>query len=177
MKQSCEWRRRPSSSRRYLRAKHLALIAAGLLTTSACMPQRTAGPPTASVGTSSGNSEFSAPKASDCRLASPQPALAEVKGSNLWALVFAPLPITAGTDTKIVWRMGGHGDFQIAAKTTDAATARLTFGPEPHGGSTWYIPNTDEWGTGMIFPTPGCWRVHASRDGTRGDVYFLVVQP
>jgi hypothetical protein len=155
----------------------LALIAAGVLTTVGCMPQSAAGAPAASLNTSSGNSEFSSPQALDCGLASPQPALAEVKGSNLWALVFAPLPIKAGTDTKIVWRMGGHGDFHIAAKTTDATTARLTFGPQPHGGSTWYVPNTDEWGTGMIFPTSGCWRVHASRDGTRGDVYFLVVGP
>lgn len=155
----------------------LAFIAAGLFMTMGCGPQRAAGPPTASVNPSSGNNEVSAPQASDCRLASPQPALAEVKGSNLWALVFAPLPIKAGTETKIVWRMGGHGDFHIAAKTTDATTARLTFGPQLHGGSTWYIPNTDEWGTGMVFPTPGCWRVYASRDGTRGDVYFLVVQP
>jgi hypothetical protein len=155
----------------------LALIAAGLFTTVGCTPQRAAGPPTTSVSASSGNTEFSAPQASDCRLASPQPALTEVKGSNLWALVFASLPITAGTETKIVWRMGGRGDFHLVAKTTDATAARLTFGPQLHGDSTWYIPNTDEWGTSMIFPTSGCWRVHASRDGTQGDVDFLVVQP
>lgn len=141
-----------------------------------CVPERAAGPPAPTVTAAPGDTGFSAPKASDCRLASPQPGLAEVKGSNLWALVFAPLPIKAGTETKIVWRMGGRGDFQIAAKTTDGTSARLTFGPEPHGGSSWSIPNTDEWGTGMIFPTAGCWRVRAPRDVTRGDVYLLVVQ-
>ena len=154
----------------------LALMAACLFSIVGCVPERAAGQPPASVNPSSGNSEFSSPQASDCRLAKPQPALAEVKGSNLWALVFAPLPIKAATETKIVWRMGGHGAIHIAAKTTDGTTARLTFGPEPHGGSSWYIPNTDEWGTGMIFPTPGCWRVQASRDGTRGDVYLLVLR-
>ncbi|HXM53047.1 MAG TPA: hypothetical protein VN913_07210 [Candidatus Binatus sp.] len=85
------------------------------------------------------------------------------------------MPIKARTETKIVWRMGGHGAFNIGAKTTDGTSAQLTFGPELHDGSTWNVPNTDEWGTGFIFPTAGCWRVHAWRDGTTGDVYFLVV--
>ena len=71
--------------------------------------------------------------------------------------------------------MGGHGAFNIGAKTTDGTSAHLAFGPEPHDGSTWNVPNTDEWGTGFIFPTTGCWRVHGWRDGTSGDVYFLVV--
>jgi hypothetical protein len=99
-----------------------------------------------------------------------------VKGSHLWALVFGPLPIKARTETKIVWRMGGRGLFNIGAKNTTGMTAQLTFGPEPHGGSSWYVPNTDEWGTGFIFPTAGCWRVHAWRDGTSGDVYFQIVE-
>jgi ABC-type phosphonate transport system ATPase subunit len=35
---------------------------------------------------------------------------------------FAPLPIKAGIETKIAWRMGGHGAFHIGAKTSDATT-------------------------------------------------------
>jgi hypothetical protein len=85
------------------------------------------------------------------------------------------VPIRARTETKIVWRMGGRGAFRIGAKTTDGSSAQLTFGPELHDGSTWSIPNTDEWGTGFIFPTAGCWRVHAWRDDATGDVYLLVV--
>jgi len=106
-----------------------------------------------------------------------QTPLAEVKGSHLWALVFAPLPIKARTETKIVWRMAGRGGFNIAAKATDGTSGQLTFGPERHGSSTWNIPNTDEWGTGFVFPITGCWRVHALRDGTAGDVFFLIVEP
>ncbi len=123
---------------------------------------------------------FSAPNDSDCRPPSPQtrptPAQPEVKGTRLWALVFAPLPIVAAKDTKIVWRMSGRGAFQIAAKTTDGSGASMSFGPEPHSASTWNIPNTDEWGTGFIFPKGGCWRMHARRDDVAGDIYFLVVQ-
>lgn len=102
---------------------------------------------------------FSAPMDSDCRPPSPPTRPSEATG--LWALVFAPLPIKAGQNTKIVWRMGGHGAFDIAVKTTDGTSARLTFGPEPHSSSSWDIPNTDEWGTGIIFPKAGCWRAHA----------------
>jgi hypothetical protein len=150
-------------------------LAAGLLMV-ACTTQQdgSQAPPSGAPATEAG---FSAPLASACAAVPAQTPLAEVKGSHLWALVFAPLPIKARTETKIVWRMAGRGAFNIGAKTTDGTSARLTFGPEPHGGSTWYIPNTDEWGTGFIFPTAGCWRVHASRDGTAGDVFFLIVEP
>jgi hypothetical protein len=95
----------------------------------------------------------------------------------LWALVFGPVPIKAGADTKIVWRMGGSGAFNIGATTTNGTSAQLTAGPQLHTSSDWNIPNTDEWGTGFIFPTAGCWRVHASRGATTGDVYFLIAEP
>jgi hypothetical protein len=152
----------------------LTFLAAGVFTV-ACTPEKAMGsqrptpsPPYPDVG-------FSAPLASECAPLPAQTPLAEVKGSHLWALVFGPLPIKARTETKIVWRMGGHGAFDIVAKTTDGTSAQMTFGPEPHGTSSWYIANTDEWGTGFIFPAAGCWRVHAWRDGSSGDVFFLVV--
>ena len=52
--------------------------------------------------------------------------------------------------------------------------ARLTFGPEAYGGSSWVKPG-DEWGTGFIFPEAGCWGVHAQRDDLVGDLYLLGV--
>jgi len=150
------------------------LLAACLLTVS-CSPERAAGaqPPTRTSASQAIG--FAAPVASACGALPAQTPLAEVKGSRLWALVFGPVPIRARTETKIVWRMGGHGAFSIGAKTTGGSSAQLTFGPELHDGSTWNVPNTDEWGTGFIFPTAGCWRVHAGRDGATGDVYLLVV--
>jgi hypothetical protein len=149
-------------------------LAAGVLTVG-CALEKAMGSQTPTPSPPYSDSGFSAPLASDCGRLPAQTPLAEVKGSRLWALVFGPLPIKAGTETKIVWRMGGHGVFDIVAKTTDGTSAQLTFGPEPHGTSSWYIANTDEWGTGFIFPAAGCWRVHAWRDGSSGDVFFLVV--
>jgi hypothetical protein len=150
------------------------LLTAGVLTVG-CVPERAAGSQPSTPASSSGGSGFAAPVASACGALPAQTPLAEVKGSRLWALVFGPVPIKAGTETKIVWRMSGHGAFNIGAKTTDGSSAQLTFGPEPHGTSSWYIANTDEWGTGFIFPTAGCWRVHAWRDGSSGDVFFQIV--
>jgi hypothetical protein len=151
-------------------------LAAGLLTV-ACTPERSTGSQTPTPTALPADVGFSAPRASACAALPAQTPLAEVKGSRLWALVFAPLPIKARTETKIVWRMGGHGAFNIGAKTTDGTIAQLTFGPEPHDGSTWNVPNTDEWGTGFVFPKAGCWRVHASRDATVGDVLLNIVEP
>src|SRR6266849_6051511 len=151
-------------------------LAAGLLTV-ACAPARATGSQTPTPTPPSPDIGFSAPLASACGALPAQTPLAEVKGSHLWALVFGPVPIKARTETKIVWRMGGHGAFNIGAKTTNGTSAQLTFGPEPHDGSSWYIPNTDEWGTGFIFPTAGCWRIHTWRDGTSGDVFFHIVDP
>lgn len=154
----------------------LAVVLAVGLLAGACMANSPPKTQTAASVTPNWEAGFSAPRPSDCQPSSPQPAPAEVKGSNLWALVFAPLPIKAGAETKIAWRMGGRGAFNIGGKTIDGATAELTFGPEPHRSSTWSIPKTDEWGTGFVFSTAGCWRVHAWRGNISGDVYFLVVQ-
>ena len=145
--------------------------------TVACSPERSSGSPSPMPSDSFTGAAFSSPLTSACRALPAQTAVAEVKGSHLWALVFGPLPIKARTEIKIVWRMGGHGLFNIGTKTTDGTSAQLTFGPEPHDGSTWNIPNTDEWGTGFIFPSAGCWRVHTWRDGSNGDVFFNIVEP
>lgn len=149
-------------------------LAAGVLTVG-CVPETATGSQMPTPSPPSAGAAFSAPLASSCPAVPAQTPLAEVKGSRLWALVFVPLPIKARIESKVAWRMGGHGAFHIGAKTTNGSSAQLTAGPELHGSSSWYIPNTDEWGTGFIFPTAGCWRVHAWRDGTTGDLYFLVV--
>lgn len=123
------------------------------------------------------------PRVADCDPPSPgdliNTGLPELHGKashgELWALVFRPLPIHAGEETKIVWRMTGSGLFRIDARNPEGAAALLTFGPEQHSGSTWQRPG-QEWGTGFIFPYPGCWRIHAERDDASGDV-DLVVAP
>jgi hypothetical protein len=46
-------------------------------------------------------------------------------------------------------------------------------GPDRHGGSNWVHPGS-EWGTGWFFWEKGCWRIHATRGKTHGDVFLLL---
>jgi hypothetical protein len=122
---------------------------------------------------------FAAPNSHSCQPPSPQRTseggLTEVHGSadgaELWALVFRPMPVTAGHETKIVWRMTDDGPIDLTAKGQDGSVVHSN--PFPHNGSGWSKPG-DEWGTLFTFPSPGCWRVHASRRAVAGDVYFMV---
>jgi hypothetical protein len=113
----------------------------------------------------------------DCQPASPI-AGAEVMGTapggSLYGLLFAGEPpvVVAGQQVKIVWRMTGTGALTASAHSGDTA-AQLTFGPEAHGGSNYVRPG-DEWGTGWIFPTPGCWDVHLARGTLDGHVWLQV---
>jgi hypothetical protein len=83
------------------------------------------------------------------------------QGATLWALFFAQKAV-AGQEIKIAWRMTGSGDLTIAAAGPRGAAAKPSWGPEAHGGSSFQRPG-DEWGTGWVFPTAGCWTVNATR--------------
>jgi hypothetical protein len=96
------------------------------------------------------------------------------RGATLWALFFPTGPrIVAGTEIKVAWRMTGTGDFSISATGPGGTTVRPSWGPEGHGGSTWTRPG-DEWGTGWIFPTPGCWTFVARRLGSAASLSIVV---
>jgi plastocyanin len=85
-------------------------------------------------------------------------------GTSLYALFFLPADsrITAGQEVKIVWRMTGAGDLTIDATNDRNTVTKPVWGPEAHGGSSYRRPG-DEWGTGWVFPSAGCWTVHATR--------------
>jgi hypothetical protein len=104
------------------------------------------------------------------------PAAAEVEGTSstaeLWALLFTS-PIQAGVEVKIVWHMTGTGALGVATVGPKGISARMTAGPQEHGGSNWDRPG-DEWGTAFVFQVAGCWDVHADRGGTAGDVWLVV---
>jgi|SRR4051812_4155005 hypothetical protein len=89
-------------------------------------------------------------------------------GASLWGLFFLDgRGIVEGTEVKIAWRMTGAGGFSIDATGPGGRTVRPVWGPEPHTGSTWTRPG-EEWGTGWVFPVPGCWTFAATRDQGRG---------
>jgi hypothetical protein len=104
------------------------------------------------------------------------PAAAEVEGTSstaeLWALLFTS-PIHAGVEVKIVWHMTGTGALSVATVGPGRISARMTAGPQEHGGSNWDRPG-DEWRTAFVFQVAGCWDVHAKRGGAAGDVWLVV---
>lgn len=84
--------------------------------------------------------------------------------------VFAGL---AGQEVKIAWGMTGSGRFHVTAYGPDGQRLLPAWGPERHSGSNWVHPG-GEWGTGFVFPSPGCWRIHARRAYPSGNIWLLL---
>jgi hypothetical protein len=83
--------------------------------------------------------------------------------------------LTAGKELKVAWRMTGSGDFSISATGPDGTVVKSIWGPEQHSGSTWDRPG-DEWGTGWVFPTAGCWTLNATRTSGAGSLVLRVAE-
>lgn len=104
----------------------------------------------------------------------------EVRGvstnSSIYGLLFLThvQPIRSGDEVKIVWRMTGDGDLTATATSPTGRRGEMTFGPEPHSGSSYSRPG-DEWGTGFLFDEPGCWHIRLERNLGSGDVWLDVV--
>jgi hypothetical protein len=90
-----------------------------------------------------------------------------------WLMPTGPLPLRAGQDVKIVWRMTGTGDLRLTAWGPDGKARPLQWGPEKHSGSNFTKPG-DEWGAGYHLAKPGCWRLHAARANGSADVWIRV---
>ncbi|GHO45059.1 hypothetical protein [Ktedonospora formicarum] len=97
------------------------------------------------------------------------------QNAELWALLMPtkPLPLHAKQEVKIVWRMTGTGEVHLKAYTPNGKSVEPVWGPEGHSGSNWNRPG-DEWGTGFMFPTSGCWDIHVERTNAAGDVWLNV---
>jgi hypothetical protein len=93
---------------------------------------------------------------------------------SLWMLVFGSLPMSAGRDIKIVWRMTGSKDFSFKATDAHGLEVKPLWGPEGHGSSSWVHPGA-EVGIGYNFPHAGCWDIHLDRGDTAGDAWLMVV--
>ncbi|ROT25844.1 hypothetical protein [Micromonospora sp. HM5-17] len=157
---------------RKLGAALTALLLSILLT--ACREEPAARPPTpaAPKGTVAG---AGCPPDADYPPPAELPGITVDPRDSFWGLLFLrETPLRSGTEAKIVWRMTGSGTFEITATGPNGIVVDPLWGPDLHLGSTWTRPG-DEWGTGWIFPTPGCWTVRAERsDGTVGTVALRV---
>ena len=82
--------------------------------------------------------------------------------NQLWSLVFGSVPVPAGQDVKIVYRMTGSGSLRLVAD----GPGHLQVTPdweEMHTSSTWTVHPGEEWGAGFTFTRAGCWEIVAAR--------------
>ncbi len=85
-------------------------------------------------------------------------------------------PPRAGIEDKTLWRLDGAHALGTPTFTLIGPAAqlgRLNWGPEAHSSSTWNRPG-QEFGTGLLFPSAGCWKIHVTLDQVTGDVYIMV---
>jgi hypothetical protein len=97
------------------------------------------------------------------------------RNGSLWGLALGPahLPLRAGDELKIVWRLTGTGPLSVVFSAPDGEGRSLVFGPDARLGSSWTRPG-DEWGTGFKFDAAGCWHIHLARTDVSGDVWLDV---
>lgn len=105
-------------------------------------------------------------------------------GHEVWALFFntwllgpgEPVRIPVDEEVKIVWRSTGEGVFAIEANGPGTETIDAVWGPDHHDSSNWDRPG-DEWGTGWIFPTIGCWSFDVSHGDQAAQMVAEVFTP
>jgi hypothetical protein len=82
----------------------------------------------------------------------------------------ASLDGLVGKEIKIVFKLTAGQPAMFYAVAPDGTQTRPVSGPTPHGSSTWARQGS-EWGTVWVFTRTGCWRIHAKRGPTVGDIY------
>ena len=102
---------------------------------------------------------------------------ATASGGTAWAWFMSDYPPRQGAEDKTVWRLDGatvtrSPTFELLGP--EGATGRLDWGPEIHAGSNWNRPGV-EFGTGLMFTSPGCWDVRVSFGQLRADAFVIVV--
>jgi hypothetical protein len=97
-------------------------------------------------------------------------------GATFWALIHpVSAQLESDVEIEIDWRMTGSGALSIVATGPLGRSVMPFWGPNVDAHSPWSRPG-DEWSTGWIFPTPGCWTVRAQRaDGSSGAITLRLV--
>jgi hypothetical protein len=98
-------------------------------------------------------------------------ALATAAGGQVWALLFNGFPFPLHRPVKIVWRITNSTTLHLSGTGPGGASASLSFF-EPHGTSNWERPGL-EWGSGFVFPKPGCWDLHARGGPVSADLWVI----
>jgi hypothetical protein len=83
----------------------------------------------------------------------------------------AALDGLVGKEIKIVFKLTAGQPSSFFAVSPSGTLTKPVWGPTPHGSSTWKRTGS-EWGAGFVFTDTGCWRIHAKRGTTAGDIWL-----
>lgn len=100
-------------------------------------------------------------------------------GDSAFGLLMGPFrdsTLLAGEEPfKIVTRVTGSGALEVRILDPAGKGRELDWGPEDHFGASNYARPGDEWGIGVVFDQPGCWRIEMIRDeGAIADFWLAV---
>ena len=101
-------------------------------------------------------------------------------GEAMWSAWLAHPPLEGETIT-VLWRAETveEGGLALSGADRDGHRLAVEFGPSPvlpqlrGGGLSWPRPGR-EWGTRVLFPHAGCWRLKTEAGGREGDVTVWV---
>ncbi len=96
------------------------------------------------------------------------------EGAEAWALLWETPPWEVGQDVKVVWKMGGSGDFEVHAVGPDGEIVGPTSGPTGPRNSNWDRTG-QEWGTFFNLPSEGCWQLEDRRTDAVSTVTIDVI--
>jgi hypothetical protein len=101
-------------------------------------------------------------------------------GDGIWSAWIAYPPV-AGERITVLWRADGFvpGDLELSGADVHGHRLAVEFGPSPvlpqlrGGGLQWPRPGR-EWGSRVLFPQPGCWRLEVDAGGRQGELVLWV---
>lgn len=121
-----------------------------------------------------------APCAGEAPRGLPGAAVELTAGERMWS-AWISYPPAAGERVTVLWRAEtfAAGDLVLTGSDGDGHRLAVEFGPSPvlpqlrGGGLRWPRPGR-EWGTRLLFPHAGCWRLHAEAGGRTGELTLWV---
>jgi hypothetical protein len=97
-------------------------------------------------------------------------------GGTIWGWFMEAYPPRAEIEDKVVWRLDSS-NLKESPSLIITGPARqvghLDWGPLEHGESSWARPGR-EFGTGLLFPAPGCWDIRVTLAQLTGHIYVVV---
>jgi len=97
-------------------------------------------------------------------------------GDAIWS-AWLTYPPRAGDPATVLWRVAEDpaARFRVDGRDRDGNALRVAYGPSPvlpllgGGGFPWRRAGR-EWGTRLVFPAPGCWRIHVEAGSRFGEL-------